>query len=48
MERVEDIQAGRLVVIGAGKESAAMARAVEAHWHTGNTLQARPSLTRSV
>lgn len=29
----EDLGSGRLIVIGAGKASAAMARAVEDHWH---------------
>ena len=33
LPRPEELGAGRLVVIGAGKASAAMAQAVEEHWH---------------
>jgi hydroxypyruvate reductase len=40
LPRPEDLGRGRLIVIGAGKASAAMARAVEDHW-TGDPSQLR-------
>ena len=40
LPRAEDLGRGRLIVIGAGKASAAMARAVEDHW-TGDSSQLR-------
>jgi glycerate 2-kinase len=40
LPRAEDLGRGRLIVIGAGKASAAMARAVEDHW-TGDPSQLR-------